>query len=331
MVILNSDAVQSAMRYVEQKQQSQEGEPDKVLHHHQYHYYQDDDNGAPPLRRRSRSHDTDDDEADNRSISSRPRPSSRANSVDSFTNGGSVNNASPKSQLTAPPKTKPSGMVSYLSPSPHGASYKTLVILCTMKPTTKIQAKHQDMSMALCKSVGIKPYILLKESKHQECMELWRIVGPDQDEEYPQFFIQHQQQVEYVGTYEIVENLLLSELPAGAPPTATEQEQHHYILEKLLGVPVQAPPDPSKMQALMGAGSQSSTSSSSSSPSSNHRNNSFMAHPPTRKKSNPNTMTEMGKPPNKSLHAHLEGLNQPSQAYYDAESGGDTTLISDDD
>ena len=50
MVILNSDAVESAMRYVESKS-AQEGENDKVLHHHQYHYYQDNDN-PPPLRRR---------------------------------------------------------------------------------------------------------------------------------------------------------------------------------------------------------------------------------------------------------------------------------------
>ena len=189
MVILNSDAVESAMRYVESKS-AQEGENDKVLHHHQYHYYQDNDN-PPPLRRRSRSQDTDEDEADNRSISSRPRPSSRANSIDSFNNDNVK--TSPKAQGVSSPKPNPSGMVSYLSPSPHGESFKTLVILCTMKPTTKLQAKQQDMSMALCKSVSIKPYILLKESKHQECMELWRIVGPDQEEEYPQFFVQHQQ------------------------------------------------------------------------------------------------------------------------------------------
>ncbi|KAL3917388.1 MAG: hypothetical protein SGILL_004736 [Bacillariaceae sp.] len=330
MVILNADAVQSAMRYVQQKKKTvvEEDEQDNILHHDPYHYYNDPDKepeNPAPLRRRSRSHDTDDDEDDSRSISSRPRRSLSIDSMKSNSKSISITSSPPASspaQETPPLEKKKIGMVSFLSPSPHSGSYKTLVVLCTMKPSTKLQAKHQDKSMALCKSVGIKPYILLKESKQNECAELWRIIGPDLEEAYPQFFLQHQQQVQYLGSYEMMEEILLTELPASAPPSATEEDQQHRIRHQLLGIPETVAPDPQKMKALMSGNSPSSSSSSSS--SSNPRNVASMAaHPPARKKS-----ATGPKKPNKSLHAHLENLNQPGQAYFEAEGSGD--IVSDD-
>jgi hypothetical protein len=82
----------------------------------------------------------------------------------------------------------------------------TLIVLCSMKPATKQDAIDQDESMALCKKIGVLPYIVLAESKPEKLKQLVSISQADNI--FPQFFLSEPTNghVEFLGTYDTIKD-----------------------------------------------------------------------------------------------------------------------------
>lgn len=91
-----------------------------------------------------------------------------------------------------------------------------LIVLCSMKPSTKQEAIDQDEAMILCKQKGILPYIVLAESKPEKAKQFMNI--SHLQNVFPQFFKSDltSSQVEFLGKFDAIQNqpdLLLVSTP----------------------------------------------------------------------------------------------------------------------
>jgi hypothetical protein len=98
------------------------------------------------------------------------------------------------------------GVINF-TPNPQNSSATpetTLVVLCSMKPLTKQEAINQDEAMALCKDVGVLPYIILAESKPEKLAQLLSI--SHLTNEFPQFFLSDltSGSVEFLGNFDMM-------------------------------------------------------------------------------------------------------------------------------
>jgi hypothetical protein len=167
LVLLNAEAVQNAMSYTLQQQQRGKEE--------------EEEGNPPPLHRtRTNTEDIVDDAIH--------RPST-ANAVKPQRPTGHVN-FTPNPQLL----------------SANMANNITLIVLCSMKPATKQDAIDQDEAMALCKQIGVLPYIVLAESKPEKLKQLLSISHADNV--FPQFFLSEPTNghVEFLGTYQTIKD-----------------------------------------------------------------------------------------------------------------------------
>jgi hypothetical protein len=167
LVLLNAEAVQNAMSYTLQQQQRGKEE--------------EEEGNPPPLHRtRTNTEDIVDDALH--------RPST-ANAVKPQRPTGHVN-FTPNPQLL----------------SANMANNITLIVLCSMKPATKQDAIDQDEAMALCKQIGVLPYIVLAESKPEKLKQLLSISHADNV--FPQFFLSEPTNghVEFLGTYQTIKD-----------------------------------------------------------------------------------------------------------------------------
>lgn len=170
LVLLNAEAVQNAMNYTLQQQQREK---------------EREEGGPPPPLNRTRS--TNEDILD-----------------DALPPNLNVNS------IRQNQHQRPTGHVSF-TPNPQLLSATmadniSLVILCSMKPATKQDAIDQDEAMALCKHIGVLPYIVLAESKPEKLQQLLAISNAIHI--FPQFFLSDSTtgNVEFLGTYEIIQS-----------------------------------------------------------------------------------------------------------------------------
>eukprot|EP00980_Cylindrotheca_fusiformis_P005935 scaffold1253_cov65-Cylindrotheca_fusiformis.AAC.2 len=167
LILLNAEAVHNAMNYTLQRRQQDQQE-------------EEEEEPPPlPLNRRLRSN-TDDivDDALPTPTKASLRPSGTMN----FTPNPLV--------------------VSSTTTSDNGQNNLSLIVLCTMKPATKQDAIDQDEAMALCKRIGIIPYIVLAESKPDKLSQLVSISNAISI--FPQFFLNNNGKIEFLGTYETI-------------------------------------------------------------------------------------------------------------------------------
>ncbi|KAG7362904.1 expressed tetratricopeptide repeat protein [Nitzschia inconspicua] len=102
------------------------------------------------------------------------------------------------------PGTSP---ISFTIKEPHPGK-KTLMILCTMFPNSEAEAQDQDRAMKLCRAQGITPIIIMGQQKPPQRDELVAISEVDV---FPQFFFYYRQRVEFIGTYEDIEQMIESD------------------------------------------------------------------------------------------------------------------------
>lgn len=81
---------------------------------------------------------------------------------------------------------------------------KTLIILCTMFPSSQVEVDDQDHAMKLCKANGIVPHILMGQQKPSQRDELLAV---SKSNGFPQFFLYLNRHVEFLGDFVTVQQM----------------------------------------------------------------------------------------------------------------------------
>ncbi len=223
LILLNADAVQKAMSYVRRGRRKRSGES-SVLSTSSEHLYRSSPKQLSS-HRRSRSEDSDDVSMDSVLV---PGQSEMATPKQSPAPETTSPRRSKESQMRVAPKSWEEPTI--ISPT-RDQPNKSLLVLCTSKPTSRKQGEDQDKAMVVCKQAGILPYIVLQESRPREAHELIRV---SKTSEFPQFFLRDEDTTIFLGDFDTVHQSYVQGRfnPDILKPTRTTLELSPPLLEE---------------------------------------------------------------------------------------------------